>query len=210
MIRIVCLLSCAWFLSACSSMQRSPESGYSGANALHESADHRVDSLEAQQVAAELGHRPGQSLDSTQWKQVQERMRLRQLEKGLQTRKEKEQYSKILPWFENDAEKIEYLTVPTIEGRQAWINSKGVWARSTNLSGKFKETIESGDITVGMAMDHVRKAWGEPQAVEVSGNPLYQNQRWAYLKYVSSPEGYRQERRLIYFEGGKVVGWETE
>lgn len=196
-------------LAACQSMQRSPESGYAGLT-NQSAGEHRIDSNEAQQVAAELGHRPGQTLDSTQWRQVQERMRLRQLERGLQTRKEKEQYSKILPWFESDAEKVEYLSIPTIEGRQAWINSKDVWKRSSLSGGKFKDTIENGDITVGMAMDHVRKAWGDPLNVEVSGNPLYQNQRWAYQKFVSSPEGYRHEKRFIYFEGGKVVGWETE
>lgn len=196
-------------LAACQSMQRSPESGYAGLSDRG-SGEHRVDSNEAQQIAAELGHRPGQSLDSTQWRQVQERMRLRQLEKGLQTRKEKEQYSKILPWFENDAEKVEYLSIPTIEGRQAWINSKDVWRRASVTNSKHKDSIENGDISVGMAMEHVRKAWGDPLNIEVSGNPLYQNQRWAYQKYVSSPEGYRQEKRFIYFEGGKVVGWETE
>jgi len=30
------------------------------------------------------------------------------------------------------------------------------------------------------------------------------------LRYVATPDGYRSEKRYVYFESGKVVGWETE
>lgn len=139
-----------------------------------------------------------------------EKVQLRRLEGSLQTRREREQYSKVLPWLETDREKIDFLSLSSLEERQNWINKKEIWSRPNSSSSRFQNIIESGDISVGMAMDHVRRSWGEPTSVEVSGNPLYQNQRWAYVKQVSGPDGFRQEKRLIYFEGGRVVGWETQ
>lgn len=74
----------------------------------------------------------------------------------------------------------------------------------------MKSLIETQDIAVGMPQDYVKRSWGDPMSVEVSGNPIYKNERWKYQKFVSAPEGYRKETRYVYFEGGRVVGWETE
>lgn len=61
-----------------------------------------------------------------------------------------------------------------------------------------------------MPAEYVKKSWGEPVNIEVSGNPIYRNERWQYNKQVATPQGYKQEKRYVYFEGGRVVGWETE
>ncbi len=164
---------------------------------------------ELEKYAYEIGLDPKKELTEEEKKQIENRKRVRTLERSLDSQKERLQYSKVLPWFKNDDEKLDYLTIPSIEGRQAWINRNKIWTRAKNLKG-FVDVMESQDIAVGMPADYVRKSWGEPTNIEASGNPIYKNERWKYLKQVSTPQGYRQEKRYIYFEGGRVVGWETE
>ena len=168
-----------------------------------------LNQLEIQKFAYELGFDPKKTLSEEQKKQIVDRKRLRELERSLDTHKERVQYSKVLPWFKNDLEKIEMLNIPSIEGRQVWINKNKIWSRAKSLK-EFDEVVESADIAVGMPAEYVKKSWGEPDNVETSGNPIYRNERWQYNKQVSTPQGYKNEKRLVYFEGGRVVGWETE
>ncbi|MEK6556591.1 MAG: hypothetical protein AABZ31_15180, partial [Bdellovibrionota bacterium] len=72
------------------------------------------------------------------------------------------------------------------------------------------QLIENNDIARGMSRNAVIQSWGNPDMEEFAGNPVYGNERWVYNKQVSTDQGYKQERRLIYFEAGRVVGWETE
>lgn len=199
---VFCLL-----LGACSSFQRSPRSGYADSPSQR-AAGESLSASDTHKIAAEMGY--DGTLSGEQLESVGKRRRLRQLENALESNREREQYSKVLPWLNGDDEKIELLSIPSLEGRQAWINSKQIWSRSKQPGSDTRQLIEAGDISVGMAMEHVKKAWGEPQSVDVSGNPIYKNERWRYVRYVSSPDGYRQEKRFVYFEGGRVVGWETE
>jgi aromatic ring-cleaving dioxygenase len=169
----------------------------------------KLSNLELQKYAYELGFDPKKQLTSAQKKQIADRKRLRELERSLDSQKERLQYSKVLPWLNNDQEKIDILSIPSIEGRQVWINKNKIWSRAKDLKN-FDEVVESQDIALGMPADYVKKSWGEPTNIETSGNAIYKNERWQYLKQVSTPQGYRQETRLVYFEGGRVVGWETE
>ena len=59
-----------------------------------------------------------------------------------------------------------------------------------------------------MSKQAVRESWGEPEAIEVAGNPVFGNERWRFIEQIASSEGYQTEGRMIYFEGGRVVGWE--
>lgn len=172
-------------MTACSSFHRSQQSGY--------------------------GPQPGQVESETpNYNTIPMQARLQQLESKLETTREKQQYSKILPWFNSDEEKIEFLSLPNLDERQRWIQANKIWRRSQAPSAEVRSLIEGGDISVGMPMDYVKKSWGEPQNVEVSGNPIYKNERWRYSRYVSSQDGYRLEKRVVYFESGRVTGWETE
>ena len=135
---------------------------------------------------------------------------IRSLERQLNTKREKEHYSKLLPWFRNDKEKLQYLHLPNIKEKQKWALDKGIWTRAKKPSRDMKEIMDGGDIAIGMPMDFVLKSWGEPLQREVSGNPLFKNEKWKYSRSLPSAAGYKQERRTVYFEGGKVVGWETE
>jgi hypothetical protein len=69
--------------------------------------------------------------------------------------------------------------------------------------------IEKNDVSVGMSQKAVTESWGDPDLVEVAGDPIYGNERWRYSRYISSNDGYNKQVRVIYFESGRVVGWET-
>ncbi len=165
--------------------------------------------LEMQKYAYELGLNPKAELKEEDKKQILDRKKLRELERALDSQKERLQYSKVLPWLKNDQEKIEVLSIPSVEGRQVWINKNKIWSRAKDLKN-FDDVVEAQDIALGMPADYVKKSWGDPDNVETSGNPIYKNERWQYNRQVSTPLGYKQEKRLVYFEGGRVVGWETE
>jgi hypothetical protein len=164
---------------------------------------------ELQKYAYELGIDPKKDLTQEQKVLIDQRKKLRLYERSLDSQKERLQYSKVVPWLKSDEEKLEFLSIPSIEGRQAWTNKNKIWSRTKNLKD-FAEIMDAQDIAVGMPSDYVKKSWGEPDHIEASGNPIYKNERWKYLKQVSTPQGYRQEKRFVYFEGGRVVGWETE
>lgn len=164
---------------------------------------------ELEKYAYELGFDPKNQLSRSEKIQIDQRKRVRTLERGLDSQKERLQYSKVLPWLKTDEEKVEFLSIPSIEGRQTWINKNRIWSRAKNLKD-FSDVMNAQDVAMGMPADYVKRSWGEPDEIEVSGNPIYKNERWKYLKQISTPQGYRQEKRLVYFEGGRVVGWETE
>ncbi|MGZ3772412.1 MAG: hypothetical protein ACXVCY_01680 [Pseudobdellovibrionaceae bacterium] len=213
-IRLSLFLSASSFcfccLSACAQFQRSTGSGYKDRISSDDqpSARNSNDQI-TQQTAYEMGKDP-HSLSSSDVDEIHNRQKVRQLERSLSSKKEREQYSKVLPWLKNDEEKIEFLSIPSIEGRQHWINKKNIWARTQAPQEEMKDLVESQDIAMGMPQDYVRRSWGDPLSVEVSGNPLYKNERWKYQRQISTSQGFRKEIRYVYFEGGRVVGWETE
>lgn len=176
-------------------------------NTLSE-AQIKLSDQELHRYAYELGYDPRKQLSSSEVQDVENRKTLRQLERSLDSQKERLSYSKVVPWLNTDLEKIEYLSIPSLEGRHAWVRKNKVWLRAKNQN--FHDLIEDQDISVGMTTDLVKKSWGQPDSVEYSGNPIYKNERWKYNRQVPSQNGYHHEKRYIFFEGGKVVGWETE
>lgn len=200
-------------LGACAQFQRSMDSGYGSRTPkvinTYSSTETPRSNTDTTRVAYEMGFNPS-NMSADEAHQVQQRIQLRDLEKTLNSRQAKEQYSKVLPWLKDDAEKIELLTIPSLEGRQSWINRNNIWSRARVPVARMKELIDSQDIAVGMPMEYVRRAWGDPLAVEVSGNPIYKNERWKYVRSVPGSDGFHQQKRFVYFEGGRVVGWDTE
>ena len=188
-------LSCT--LAGCSILNRSQESGYAEdrrfANIVRKSSKITQDGRNSQDT-----------------ERISQKTRLKQLENSLSTSKETEQYSKAMPWFRDDEERIEFLQLPGFEARQRWLSEKSFSFRSAHVQSSMKELVEAQDIAIGMPQSLVRQAWGDPDAVEVSGNPQFKNERWKYNRYVSTQEGYRPEKKIVYFEGGKVVAWELE
>lgn len=169
----------------------------------------KLSDKDLEKYAFELGLNPQKGLTAEDRKNILNRRKLRQLERTLDSQKERLHYSKVLPLMETDQEKIDYLDIESIEGRQAWVIRNKIWSRLKS-NEEFQNVVESQDLAMGMTGDLVRKSWGEPESVDHSGNSIYKNERWKYVRDVPSPNGYKRERRFVYFEGGRVVGWETE
>ncbi len=68
--------------------------------------------------------------------------------------------------------------------------------------------IQNRDIVPGMSAHEVISAWGRPRDVEVAGDGSHGNERWVYYSGNSRRYGLGGAR-MIYFENGRVVGWES-
>jgi hypothetical protein len=137
------------------------------------------------------------------------RKALNQAENNLQGKREREQYFKYKPYMKNDRERLEFLGLDSYETRQRWLNAKGVLASMTLHNPQTQALVDANDIAVGMTKQAVRDSWGEPDLVEVSGNPIYGNERWHFSEQSPSTDGYQTKKRVVYFESGRVVGWES-
>lgn len=179
-------------LSGCSLLQRSDQSGYSDPQ------------TNARQNLQAIKSSPRATANP------ETRHILKQLENRLSSKKEIEQYSKALPWFKSDSETIDFLRQPTFEARQEWLNRNQFSKRSQLAKSEFQELIQVQDIALGMPQSLVAQSWGEPHSIEVSGQPEFRNERWRYFKYISTQDGFRPEKKTVYFEGGRVVGWDVE
>lgn len=75
---------------------------------------------------------------------------------------------------------------------------------------RIASAVVRQDLVLGMRTHDVRTAWGSPYDVESAGERTSGNERWIYLNGLSSP-GFRDmaEKRIVYFERGQVIGWET-
>lgn len=183
--------------AACSVLGRSDSSGYAG-------------NRHSPQIIRKTSRAASQETNELRKPRLSQKTRLKQLENSLSSRKETEQYSKALPWFQDEDERIDFLRLPDFEARQKWLSEKNFSQRSGRIQSTMKDLVEAQDIAIGMPQNLVRQSWGDPDSIEVSGNPLFKNERWNYNRYVSTQEGYRPERKVVYFEGGKVVAWELE
>lgn len=183
----------AIMISGCAAFERSEQSGYS-----------------ANSPARMQVYREKPSVRDAKYDTLQTKTQIKKLENAIRTKKELEQYSKVLPLLKNDEERLEFLQEEGYEARNRWLNQRSVLARTNKIQDEMRELIDAQDIAVGMPQNLVKKSWGDPENIEVSGNPQFRNERWKYTKYISTPDGYKLERKMVYFEAGKVVGWEVE
>jgi hypothetical protein len=189
---------------------RSAESGYAGANPAPSRKISERERFEQQKALAEFGVDPELAGAGDLNQKIQTRGRLRALEKSLSNRREMEQYYKYGSWLKDDEERVRFLELDSYESRQAFVRANKIGARPDNPPAEMQALIESEDVALGMHEDWVRKSWGDPKSVEVSGHPAFKNEKWKYSRYVASPDGYRMQNRTLYFEGGRVVGWDSE
>ncbi len=157
----------------------------------------------------ELGLGGVRELTNEEVKTVYQRMQLKYLESKLEYKAEKEQYYALKPHFRNDQERIEFLSQPNHMARQRWSQFRGIASLTSSFTPQENKLIESNDIGKGMSMEAVRQSWGEPEMKQAAGNSLYRHQAWHYRKLVSTENGYHEERRVIFFESGRVAGWQT-
>ncbi len=91
--------------------------------------------------------------------------------------------------------------ITTLEEEQIVEDRKQIQAE------EIQRGLTSGDVVVGMQMNDVLALWGQPREIQTAGNNSSRNQKWIYLDRIS-PQGSLSAARSIYFEEGKVVGWD--
>ncbi len=176
---------------SCVSMERSSQSGY-------------------------VNYQPGDSSEvSVYEKAINEQVRTRKkkseievLESSIRTGSEYDYYAEAKPVLKNERDRKEFLTQKSRNQQKRWLASRGISELSL-YEPAVRQAIDEGDIALGMSKEGVLKSWGDPENVEVAGNPDYGSERWLYTHFEPSQEGYQTQQRMIYFERGKVVGWET-
>lgn len=195
------------FLTSCIHLSRSPQSGYID-NSISQSQPLNLTDPQIQKLMSENGLTPD-DLNTPEGRiQFLDLIEIKNRETQLIDDREKRQYFQNLPWFHDNKEQLEFLRQNGYYARLQWLRKKGVGKRPVELDKNTEDLIANKDIALGMPSEFVRRSWGNPDSVDVAGNPIYGNQRWRYKKYAPSPEGYRLQSRIIYFESGKVAGWE--
>jgi hypothetical protein len=164
--------------------------------------------VEFHDVSSELGLYDTSNLTEYQVKAIQNRVTLKKLERQLSTSIERQQYYQYKPFFRSDPQRIHFLTLSSYEQRERYARSKGINPTNDQLTERDVAAIEESDLYIGMSKAGVQKSWGDPDRREIAGSAIYGNERWMYSDYVASPDGYVLEKKLIYFEGGRVVGWQ--
>jgi hypothetical protein len=205
---ILCLLG----LSACAALSRNPRSGYHSygeeSGASYAADIYTEKKLTVENEAREELDLMGRPLSDDERIGLENRIRLKRMEGKLATKREKKQYYQIRSQLKGDRERMYFLSLPTYEARERWAGGRGLGLKDEVYSDEMAKTIESNDIALGMSQKAVTESWGDPDAVEIAGSSVYGYERWKYNRYVSGDEGYQKEMRIVYFEGGRVVGWE--
>ena len=213
MLKILLLISITIGLSACSLFQRSPQSGYADTGdspykAVYSYYQSKADQ-EWDRAKSSLGIDQTVELTNNEVQKIKDRIRLLRMEEALLYSQEKKQYYTYKPYLESDRERISFLSIPNWEAREVWAQDRGLAAVDRKFDSVTMAMIESNDISKGMPKSAVVQSWGEPESVEHAGDPVYGNERWRYSKLVSTQDGYQQQTRIVYFESGRVAGWET-
>ncbi len=155
----------------------------------------------------ELGYDNPESLSESQQARVNTKMKLKFQERQLQSSAEKEQYYKYQSLMTSDRARLEFLKLNSYQEREAWIQRNSL--SNINYSSEVQAAIENNDIVIGMPKQAVIESWGEPDSKDIAGDPVYGNERWKYIQYSSTPEGYILEERYIYFENSRIRSWRT-
>lgn len=209
--RILLLLLVCYGLSACALLDVGPTHYSSvgpsgGANDFYKERAR----LNFQKAKEELGYDVStRNLTDQEVAEVHQRIELRRLENKLTYSLEKQQYYSLKPYFANDQERIQFLRLPNRAARERWAQSRDIASVEKTFDPQMAQLIESNDIAKGMSMTAVTQSWGEPDLKEAAGNPIYGNQAWHYRKMVGTGDGYKEEKRVLFFESGRVSGWQT-
>jgi hypothetical protein len=197
-------------LSSCAGITRHPESGYYEGRQKSQAEQfyHEKALSETSQASNQLGLNRKAEKDRSDYEMLASRIQLNRLEKALKSEREKQQYYNVKPYLASDEERIYFLSLKSFEQKNRFIQNLPSMSAAESNSPELQEAVDTGDIVLGMTKKSVKESWGEPESVEVAGNPVYGNERWRYTRNIASENGGNKEFRLIYFEGGRVAGWE--
>lgn len=123
------------------------------------------------------------------------RWELAELEEKL-TPPERAHYGKYAHHFATMSEKIYFLKIP-YQDRYSYLEARGIIP--SPLTSWFGSPHQR-ELDVGMSKNEVVSLLGKPQRVDIAGSVSAENERWLYAEQ-GSP-------KYIYFESGKVGGWE--
>jgi hypothetical protein len=191
-------------------MERDPRSGYNqadSADSVREFYQEREDKDELD-AREELGY-SGRALTEQERYRLDQRMRLRRMESNIESKRDRQQYYSIRGVLRSDNERMAFLALPNYETKQRWLQNRGYLKEEAAYPENVAKTIEAQDIALGMSRKAVRESWGDPDFVENAGDPMYGYERWNYHRFTPGSDGYQKENRIVYFESGRVVGWET-
>jgi hypothetical protein len=93
--------------------------------------------------------------------------------------------------------------VPQGEGRDVMTEDQ-----LEERNARLRAAVVEREVIVGMDMRQVRSILGQPDDVETAGDSGSGNQRWVYPLGLSDRFGLGAQR-MLYFEDGKLVGWEN-
>lgn len=111
---------------------------------------------------------------------------------------EYQEYLRIRDQLGSDSEKIYYLRLRNSE-KQEYLGIKRIETPRYYTVRESKLATFGREIVLGMNKNDVLSSWGHPDRKDVSGDPRYQNERWAYSR--------NGVVKYIYFQGGHVGGW---
>lgn len=194
----------AMFGTGCAGFERSMNSGYAYSPQRSDQVTAEEDRAfyDRESARNELGQLSNE-------KSIAYRQSLKRYERELEGRAEKEQYYRAKPLLKNDSERIRFLNLGSTNKRDRYLASVGIDGDNIVHPQEIQQLIDENDIAAGMTKQAVKESWGAPDEVEVAGNPMYGNEQWKYTEQVTSSDGYMTEKRVVYFEGGRVVGWQT-
>lgn len=202
------LVGCLLGLSACAMFERDSRTGYGENDTTAQIEDLYLERrmMHVGEAKEELGI-SGKALTDDQKQAIDDRIKLKRLESKISSKREKKQYFSVRSALRSDRERIAFLSIPSVEARDRYASYRGIMGQE-DVSPEIAGVIEANDITLGMSQKAVMESWGDPDAVEIAGSQIYGYERWRYNRYVSGNDGYQKENRIVYFEGGRVVGWE--
>ncbi len=106
------------------------------------------------------------------------------------------------------SDKIYFLSLDPNARREYLMDLGVIQHQVAHSRGRSIASVAFGDmslekpISMGMSKGEVASTWGQPAMVEYAGNPNFQNERWSFSR--------NGRTNYIYFEGGRVIGWDLE
>ena len=104
------------------------------------------------------------------------------------SKSEQMSYKRVEKYFENDSERIFYLSLAPSE-RDAYVQHKGAES----------ESLPKRQLYFGMSQNDVMRYYGMPQSREISGPLNLGRERWVFY--------HKGVLTYVYFEQGLVQGW---
>ncbi len=98
------------------------------------------------------------------------------------------------------SDKIYFLKLKGLRAKDEYLYRKGHVEDFLQNSPQEMQAIRDREIVLGMTKQNVIESWGQPVKVDFAGDPRHENERWAFFYY--------GKIRYVYFENGRVRGWE--